>query len=147
VKNFLNTIWALIAAVATIAIVQAVSGMIYPPPPGLDFQNQVEVARWANSMPVGAYLMVMLAYALGSFVGGLVVGRFVTAQQFIRAGIIGAFLMLAGFMNLAAIPHPLWFSVITTILFIPMALLGAKLGLASKSSKAAEKVETAELAQ
>jgi len=128
VKNFLISIGALFAAVFVIGLVQMLSGMIYPPPPGLDFNNEVEVARWANSMPVGAYLMVMLAYVLGSFTGGWVVGRFVTRHQLVRAGMIGLFLMLAGFMNLAAIPHPLWFSVISTILFIPMALLGERVG-------------------
>lgn len=128
-KNFLITLGALFASMLVIMLVQLLSGLVYPPPTGLDFQNEVEVARWANSMPVGAYLMVMLAYVLGSFTGGWIVGRFASQYHIIRAAIIGTLLMLAGFMNLAAIPHPLWFSVLSTISFIPMALLGAKLGL------------------
>lgn len=135
-KNFLITVGALFSAVLVIALVQMVSGLIYPPPVGLDFNDKVEVARWAHAMPIGAYLMVMLAYVLGSFTGGWVVGRFVSSSQLIRAGVIGTLLMLAGFMNLAAIPHPLWFSVISTILFIPMALAGAKLGLGGVNNSA-----------
>ena len=69
-KNFLITVGALFSAVLVIALVQMVSGLIYPPPVGLDFNDKVEVARWASSMPIGAYLMVLLAYVLGSFTGG-----------------------------------------------------------------------------
>ena len=65
------------------------------------------------------------------------VGRFVLAHHTIRAGTIGVFLMLAGFMNLAQIPHPIWFAVLSTISFIPMTLLGAKVGLKGNKEAAA----------
>jgi hypothetical protein len=38
---------------------------------------------------------------------------------------VGALLTLAGFANLAAIPHPLWFGVLSTLTYVPCAVLGA----------------------
>lgn len=40
------------------------------------------------------------------------------------ASIVGAAFTLAGFANLASLPHPLWFAVLSTVTYVPAALAG-----------------------
>lgn len=75
-------------------------------------------------MPLPAFVAVLVAWALGAFVGGWVAAAVGTRTAAIVAGRI---LMLAGLANLVAIPSPLWFWVIGLLVFVPCALLGSRL--------------------
>ncbi len=115
----------LLGSVVVIMAVQAVGTWLYPPPPGTDFTDPDAVAALMAQIPLGALLMVELSYIAGSLGGGAI-ARLVTPEGATRRAIVvGALLTLAGFANLAAIPHPLWFGVLSTLTYIPCALLGA----------------------
>ena len=116
---------ALFGSVVLIMAVQAVGAWLYPPPPGTDFADPEAVAALMAQIPLGALLMVELSYAAGSLAGGAIV-RLVTADRAtVLAAVVGGLLTLAGFANLAAIPHPLWFGVLSTVTYVPCAVLGA----------------------
>ncbi len=115
----------LFGSVVVIMAVQAVNGWLYPPPPGTDLSDPDALAALMAQMPVGALLMVELSYAAGSFAGGAVVRRVSADRAAVLAAVVGGLLTLAGFANLAAIPHPLWFGVLSTVTYVPCALLGA----------------------
>ena len=117
----------LIVAVLIIMAVQAVSGALYPAPPDLDFTDREAVAAYARQLPIGALLIVALSYLLGSLAAGATVGRLARDRHTWLGVVAGVVLTLAGFMNLAAIPHPVWFAVITTVTYIPSAWLGVRL--------------------
>ena len=115
----------LAGSVALIMAVQAVGTWLYPPPPGTDFTDPEAVAALMAQIPLGALLMVEVSYAAGSLGGGAIV-RLVTPDRTTGlAVVVGALLTLAGFANLAAIPHPLWFGVLSTLTYVPCAVLGA----------------------
>jgi uncharacterized membrane protein YccC len=40
---------------------------------------------------------------------------------------VGGILTALGVMNIVSIPHPLWFAVASTLLYIPCSLLGSRL--------------------
>ena len=64
-------------------------------------------------------------YVARSLTGGAV-ARLVSADwAAVLAVVVGGLLTLFGFANLAAIPHPLWFGVLSTVTYVPCALLGA----------------------
>ena len=115
----------LLGSVVLIMAVQAAGTWLYPPPPGTDFSDPDALAALMAQIPLGALLMVELSYAAGSLAGGVIV-RLVTPDRTTRLAVtVGALLTLAGFANLAAIPHPLWFGVLSTLTYVPCALLGA----------------------
>ena len=115
----------LFGSVVLIMAVQAVGTWLYPPPPGTDFTDPEAVAALMAQIPLGALLMVELSYVVGSLGGG-VIARLVSADRAaVQALVVGGLLTLAGFANLAAIPHPLWFAVLSTATYVPCALLGA----------------------
>lgn len=115
----------LFGSVVLIMAVQAVGTWLYPPPPDTDFTDPEALAALMAQMPLGALLMVELSYVAGSLGGGVIV-RLVSADRAaVQAVVVGGLLTLAGFANLAAIPHPLWFAVLSTVTYVPCAMLGA----------------------
>lgn len=115
----------LAGAVVLIMAVQAVGTWLYPPPPGADLTDPDALAALVAEMPLGALLMVEASYAAGSLGGGAVARLAAPGQTTRAAVVVGGLLTLAGFANLAAIPHPLWFAVLSTVTYVPCAVLGA----------------------
>ncbi len=118
----------LFGSVVLIMAVQAVGTWLYPPPPGTDFTDPEAVAALMAQIPLGALLMVEASYAVGSLAGGAIVWLVSPDRATRLAVVLGGLLTLAGFANLAAIPHPLWFGVLSTATYVPCAVLGAAAG-------------------
>ena len=114
----------LAAGVVLITAVQALGVRLYPLPPNIDLSDPEAMARVVRDAPAGALLMVELSYAVGSLAAGAVIGLLARRHAFVPAGILGGLLTVAGFANLAAIPHPAWFAVVSTVTYVPCALLG-----------------------
>ena len=125
-KWILGTLAGLATAVISIALIQQVSTLLYPMPPDLDFEDRAALKAWIDELPLSALLLVIASYATGAFAGGYVSAR-ITQDQAWPPLIVGAALLLAGFANLAMIPHPFWFAAASTLIYIPLALLGARL--------------------
>ena len=115
----------LVVSFMLITLVQALSVRIFPPPPGLDPNDPAALARFMQQLPLGALLLVALSYAVGSVGGGVGVGLVARQAAYGLAAVVGGLLTIAGFANLAAIPHPAWFAVVTTLTYVPCTLLGA----------------------
>ena len=116
----------LFVSVALITAVQAISVRLFPMPPGTDPNDPAALARFMQQLPLGALLLVALSYAVGSLGGGIGVGLVARQATYGLAAAVGGLLTIAGFMNLAAIPHPTWFAVVTTLTYVPCTLLGAR---------------------
>ncbi len=106
------------------------SHAVYPMPDTVDpndfeaFRAQIE----ANGMPVGAMLIVLAAHAGGSLVSGFVCALIATKPWYSAATALGTLWMSGGIAMLMMLPSPIWFAVVDIALYIPCALLGAKLG-------------------
>jgi hypothetical protein len=133
-RNVLAVVASLVAGVCVIMLVESVKLMLYPPPPGIDFDDPEQLAEMMRNMPIGALLMVELAYALGSLTAGLVVGKVGATRQIELALGVGGLLTLAGVATLVMAPHPIWFAIVSTLTYVPLAWLGAKLAI--RQSKA-----------
>jgi hypothetical protein len=108
----------------------SVSHRIYPLPKGLD-PNDFEAFRAhveANGLPTGALVIVLLAHAGGSFVSGFVCGLIAARPWYLAATILGILWTCGGVAMLMMLPAPKWFAVADVLLYVPAALLGAKLG-------------------
>jgi len=125
-RAVLSTLLALIVGSVLISLVQSLGHVLYPFPGELDLNDPEALAKVIAQAPVGALLMVELAYVVGCFAAGALVVRLAPGFGLRLPVIVGALFTVAGFMNMAAIPHPLWFAVLTTVTYIPMSVLGAK---------------------
>ena len=79
------------------------------------------------SAPVGALLVVICGWALGSLVGGRVAAWIAARAMTAHGLVVGVLLTLAGIANNLMIPPPLWFWVASLAVMIPAAWVGARL--------------------
>ncbi len=126
-RNVLAIVGGVLIGTVVIFVVQSISHQIYPVASDIDYNDKEAMRSFVAGLPVGALLMVIASYVCGSFVAGMIsawVGRGARVRHALVAGVL---LLLAGIMNLVSIPHPLWFSVVTVLVFIPAAWAGGKL--------------------
>ena len=114
----------LVVSVVLMTLIQGLSVRLFPMPPGMDPNDPAALARFMQQLPLGALLLVALSYAVGSLGGGIGVGLVARQAAYGLAAVLGGLLTIAGFANLAAIPHPAWFAVVTTLTYLPCTLLG-----------------------
>ena len=128
-RNFLALIAALVDSFIIIVIVEYISVSIYPLPINIDPTNPDTLKDLMNIVPIGALFMILLAYALGSFTGSIWIGYICRVSQVRTSMVFATLLMAAAITNMLSIPHPVWFWIISLLLFHPMAYLGLKTGL------------------
>jgi len=129
-RSLLACLAGLVLGSVVIGVVEFVGHQIYPPPAGIDPRDPESIRRAMETISMGALLVVLVAWAIGSVVGGLVAARLAPRQPMRCALIVGAMLLLAGIANLIMLPHPLWFSIVAVLLFLPAAWLGGRLARA-----------------
>jgi len=101
----------LLAAVATVMLIEWISHQIYPPPPGLDFNNAEQVRQHVSTLPPGAFIAILTGWLMGTLAGGVVACQIAREKPAVFASIIGTVMMVATIANLIMIPHPSWFSI------------------------------------
>lgn len=127
-RSILAVIAGLVLGVVLIGVVEFSGHYVYPPPAGMDMKDAEAMKSLVASLPVGALLFVILAWAVGSFGGGWLTARIAQKSHVMHALIVGGILMAAGIMNMLTIPHPLWFWVLGVAVYLPAAYAGALLG-------------------
>jgi uncharacterized membrane protein YjjB (DUF3815 family) len=123
---------AALAILAGVVVGGLVIGLIemaspYRPPEGLDLNDRSALGHWISSLPFGAFGLLLLAYFLGSMAGGFVTNWLSKPTRYRPALIVGFALFVAGLMNLIAIPHPVWFTIASSLLYFLGAWLGGRL--------------------
>ncbi|HET6565021.1 MAG TPA: hypothetical protein VFG52_06365 [Xanthomonadales bacterium] len=127
----------LVVAFVTVMVVEWVSHQVYPPPPGLDFKDPEQVRLFVASLPLGAFLAILLGWLLGTITGGLTACYVAREKPVVFASIIGTVMLAATVTNLALIPHPTWFSIAGII------AIGAGTLLASRWASSSNRVSRA----
>lgn len=126
VRNFVAAVLGVVLALVLISVAQVISARIYPPPPGLDFRDAVEMAAYIRMVPVGVLIAVLLGYFVGVAGGSWLATRLSASRHKRQGAMVGALFLIASVLNLSSFPHPTWFWV-ANLLLVPLA---AWLGLA-----------------
>ena len=79
------------------------------------------------SAPVGAFLVVILGWVLGSLAGGFAAAWIGKRSPEGHALVLGGFLTVAGIANNPMLPPPLWFWIVGLVVFLPTAHIGSRL--------------------
>ena len=112
-----------VVAIGLIAAVQLFSHTVYPPPTNVDFSNEDDARRMLATAPPGSLLFVVGAYVTGVFGGGLIAGLIARETPALFAWAVGGFVLTGAIVNMYAIPHPLWFSILSVIGIVVSAWL------------------------
>lgn len=116
----------LTAFIVTFAI-ELMNQLLYTLPPELDHRRPEDLQKMIDLMPFGAALIVLLAWSVGTGCGAYVAVRLGPGRKFWPAWVIGGIQLLAGISMLLIARHPVWFSVVGVLEFLPSAMLGGKL--------------------
>jgi len=131
IKKIGIVLLGIIVANVLIFGVQSIGHKIYPPGMDLSTLTPEQWKSYVESMPIGAMLMVWVAYVVGSLISGYIVGKMgkMTSFGLTASYWVGGFLTVFGLINLFMIPHPIWFAILTMITYLPVCWFGAKTAL------------------
>lgn len=119
-RNVFAVVFGVVTAVILIMIIETAGHSVYPPASDIDLQDMQAMAKYVDTLPIGALLFVMLAWVAGTFGGGLVACFIARNRTMVFASIVGGMVLFATIYTLTTIPHPMWFS-ITSVIAIAIA--------------------------
>lgn len=124
-KKIISTVAGVISGGIIVFIVEMMAHKIYPLPEGIDLSDEASMKLVMEYAPVGALLLVLLAWLLGAFVGGVVTSLLLSAELRQRQALtVGAIFLALDLSNLITFPHPWWMWVGAFIGSIPVAYAG-----------------------
>lgn len=118
-KKILALLAGLVVCIGTMALLEQLSHWLYPAVATPDWQDPAAVAAYMHALPVGAYVLVLLAWFSGVVSGIGVATLLVKRVSRLFVVVITAMVWLATLANVYLIPHPLWVSV-TALVCLPL---------------------------
>ena len=120
-RDILAGIAGVLIAVAIVFLADELSHMLYPFPAGIDPADSGALRDYIAALPPAAYFLVMGGWVLGTFVGSVAADRMGTAKPWIYPSVTGILMFAATAATLIAIPHPLWFSIVSLLAILASA--------------------------
>lgn len=123
-RRILAVFAGLIAAMATFLIIEQIGSVVYPPPTGLNFEDKAAMKLFMESRPLGAYIIVIAGWLLGSLEAGFICHRISKHEGTLLPAILGGLLTASAVVNFYLLPHPAWFVVVGIVMFVPAVFMG-----------------------
>lgn len=129
-KKILAVVAGLLVNSVVVMIVQMIGHSISAPPEGMDKIFELD---WDEKVALTAqletidYVFVLLSWAAGAFVAGMVASKIIPSYWKKSSFVIGVAIALTIIVLVYSIPHPTWVTVVGIVLSLPMAYLGAKI--------------------
>jgi hypothetical protein len=114
-------------ATGVIILVEQISGRMYPPPPGLNYSDTEAWKAFIASLPIGAFLMILVAWGLGTFAGAWICAKVAGRAKLAHGLVLATLLLCAGVSNMFAIPHPIWMWPSAFAVFAAAGVAGGRL--------------------
>jgi hypothetical protein len=122
----------ILASIVMMTIETANGRLLYPElgKMGEGMTDREAIRALLAGAPVGAFLVVILGWALGSLTGGALAAWIGRSAPIGHALVLGGLLTLAGISNNLMLPPPLWFWVASLIVLVPASYVGARIAAA-----------------
>jgi hypothetical protein len=111
-----------------ILAIESINTLLYPPPNGIDFNDPDALVAYIDTLPIAAFLVVLTAFAAGSFSSAWTATRIRATQRLIVALSLGCFFQVAAIYNFTVMPTPTWMWLAGFTVFLPPAWAGGHLG-------------------
>ena len=118
-----------VAASIVMMLIETINGRVFFPELGKAAEGVTDRERLRALLataPVGALLVVIVAWILGGVTGGWTATRLSVRRTAVHGLVVGALLTAAGVANNLMIPPPLWFWIASLVVLIPAAYFGAR---------------------
>lgn len=124
IRKIVAVVAGAVVAVLLVMLIQKLGHSAYPPPEGLDPDDEAFMRDYVANLPWGPLAFVIASYALSTLVGGWVAAAVAGERALLFSGIIATFVLAGAISTMMMIPHPTWFA-ITSIVGIVLAALVA----------------------
>lgn len=126
-----RSIGAVVAGVVVqgflIWVIQSIGHSVFPPPADLDPTDIEAIRAYMSELPAGAFAFVLVSYALGALAGGFTGGRIAGRAPQMHAAFVWGLGLVFSAINLAMLPHPVWFVLLNVIFFPLFGSLGGRI--------------------
>ncbi len=126
-RKILAIIVAMIAAVAIIWVSYMIGSMSAPfYPKNLEYMKPDEIAAYMRTLPVTGFVIVGIGYVMAAFAGGFIstkMGRRWSPGMGLALA-VGVLLTLGAISMSLVWPQPMWFTLVSIVVFIPISLIG-----------------------
>jgi hypothetical protein len=130
-RSILAVVAGFVVASVVMMAVETVNGRVLHPQLGRIAEGMTDreaIRSLLASAPIGAFLVVMAGWAIGSLAGGWLAARVARRAPVGHALVLGALLTLGGIANNLMVPPPLWFWITSLLVLLPAAYAGGRLG-------------------
>ncbi|MDX2133380.1 MAG: hypothetical protein SFV52_01255 [Saprospiraceae bacterium] len=124
IRAALAVLAGVIAGGVAIAVIEMLSP--YHPPAGICLTDKEAFGAWVATLPARAFVLLLLAYFVGSAIGGYVTNWVAQTTPYRPALFTGLVLFVVGLMHLVTVPHPVWFAVVSSLLYFAGAWVGGR---------------------
>jgi hypothetical protein len=123
-RNVIALITGMVLSIMAIFSIQMVNYQLFPLPSDLDPNDMASMTKHAATLPALAHWIVIISHIVGCIVGGYIISKIADHSLDKLSLGFGFFLMILGFVNIIRMPHPLWFSILDMLVYLPSAYLG-----------------------
>jgi hypothetical protein len=105
-KLVIGIVVGAVVAIACVWAIEAISHLIYPIPPGTDFDDPAVLAAYFETVPLGAKLWIVAAWFVGALAGAWVANAI--ARRALAGWIVTLLVIAGGVATMMMITHPAW---------------------------------------
>jgi hypothetical protein len=120
IRSALVLLAGVVAALFVVILMDTMAGNIWALPAGTDPNNPDSMRQAVATLPVAAFLLLLVGWVLASGIGSYVAARLAMHSRATHGLIVALFVLVATVGNLAKFPHPAWLWV-ASIILIPAA--------------------------
>ena len=102
---------------------------MYPLPAGGDVVDLASITAARTTRPVGAMIIVLFGWMLGTSMASFVATRFAQDMKSLYGLLLGMVFLGEGIMKMREIPRPLWFWIVGVPLLVIAPILGTSAAL------------------
>lgn len=125
-KKIFPIVSGFIVSSAVMMIFEYTNSKVYPFPEGFDTNNIEQVRQFAKEMPWQAYILVLLGWTIGGFIGGFTAEKISREEKFKNGLILAILLGIAGFTNYLMIMDFILFYIVAIPLMMYSVYMGWK---------------------
>jgi len=126
-RDIISVVLGLTIAIIIFLIVETINASLHPLPTNFDYKDSIAVKAFYENQPLSMWVLVLAGWIIGSLLCGLLIKIISKNENRKMPLIAGIILTLSAVANFFSLPHPIWFIVVSLIVFIPSTLFGHKL--------------------
>lgn len=137
--KIIKSILAIIAGIVAGSIINAavifLCNTIFGIPEGMILWDEESVKAHADKLTTANFTGTLLAHQLGTLAGAFIAAKIAPFRKMIFSLVVGVWFLACGIYAASLIVPPIGFLVADILLYVPIAIIGGKLGGALQQKK------------